>query len=403
MQGAGVQSLSGVRTASLLQRARGVVDVVESEAAAGESQGRLTDKAVAALEASGLFGLLVPESLGGLDVGAVDAVQVWEMVSEASGGAGWVLMACCSGSGAVASLLPDAGAQSIFADHVPIIGGQGAPRGRAVPEGDGYRLSGRWGYGSGTLHAEYVLSSAMVADHDGGPPEMRAFVVPSGQVSFEGNWDVIGLRATGSVDYAITDVFVPAEFTTPLHGALPKRGKGLFRAGIEGTTPFGHSAFALGVGRRILREIADLATSSEGQTSRLADGAGEIFQEGYGTAEGKLRAGRAFIYEMCEDVDATIARGDPVSTRQISLIRLALNTATQAALDVADFAYSAAGGVALRDGVLQRNIRDMMAAGQHRIVSSFMLRESARDLLGMAEGKVWSGGRLVDPAGRTLN
>jgi alkylation response protein AidB-like acyl-CoA dehydrogenase len=387
----------------LLLRAKSVLDVVDAEAAESETSGRLTERSVAALEASGLFGLLVPESLGGLDASAVEAVQVWEMVCEAAGGAGWVLMACCAGSGAVGGLLPEAGVRTIFADHVPIIGGQGAPRGKAVPEGNGYRLSGRWGYGSGTLHAEYILSSAMVAGQGGAPPEMRAFVVPSSQVSFEGNWDVIGLGATGSVDYSISDVFVPSEFTTPLHGVLPHRGRGLFRAGIEGTTPFGHSAFAMGVGRRILKEIAELATSQEGQTSRLADGAGDIFQQDYGTVEAKLRAGKAFVFEMCEEVDATIARGDELSTRQISLIRLALNNVTEAALDVAQFAYRAAGGVSLRDGVLQRNIRDMMAAGQHRIVSSSMLRECSRDLLGLADGKIWSGGRLVDPRPRTLN
>jgi alkylation response protein AidB-like acyl-CoA dehydrogenase len=237
----------------------------------------------------------------------------------------------------------------------------------------------------------------MVVEEEGAPPHAVGFIVPSTEVEFIGNWDVIGLRSTGSVDYRLKDVFVPTEYTFALTSFEPLRGNGLFRASVEGATPFGHSAFAIGVGRRILTEIAALATASDGRTSGLAEGAGDIFQEGYGTVEGRLRAGRAFVYEIAQEVDATIARGDIVSTREISLTRLALNSVTEAANDVAMFAYRAAGGVALRDGVLQRNIRDMMAATQHRIVSSFMLRECARDLLGLAPGKVWSGGRLVDP------
>ena len=381
----------------LIERVRGILDVVGRDAAVSEAAGRLTDETIAALRSCNLFGLLVPKALGGWDLGAREALRIWELVSEADGGAGWVLMATCTGSGAVGALLPDVAAQKVFEGRVPIIGGQGAPRGKGRRDGDGYRVSGKWGYGSGALHADYVLSSAMFIDEDGAAPHARGFIVPASEVRFEGNWDVIGLRSTGSVDYSLKDVFVPAEYTFTLTSFSPLRGNGLFRASVEGATPFGHSAFAMGVGRRILTEIAALANAADGRTSGLADGAGEIFQEGYGTVEGKLRAGRALVFEVAEEVDDTIARGDVVSTRQISLVRLALNNVTLAAHDAARFAYRAAGGVALRDGVLQRNIRDMLAATQHRIVSSFMLRESARDLLGMAPGKVWNGGRLVDP------
>jgi alkylation response protein AidB-like acyl-CoA dehydrogenase len=306
-------------------------------------------------------------------------------------------MACCSGTGAVTSFLPDAGLDIVCGDGMPIVGGQGAPRGRATPESDGYRLTGLWGYGSGTLHSDYVLSSAMVMSDDGSPPKPRAFVVPAEQIEFRGNWDVLGLRATGSVDYAINNAYVPKELTFQLDVYAPLRGGGLMASGVAGSTPFGHSAFAIGVGRRILTEIRALANSAGGRPSALADGVGEGFEERYGVAEGRLRAGRALIYEVCEEFDATIAKGDPISTRQITLIRLALNTATEAALQVAEFGFRTAGGVSLRSGALQASIRNMWAGGQHRIVSTYMLRECARELLGRTDGKVWGGGGLVDP------
>jgi alkylation response protein AidB-like acyl-CoA dehydrogenase len=299
-----------------------------------------------------------------------------------------------------AALLPDAGAQAVFGQRIAIIGGQGAPRGRGKVDGDGYRVRGTWGYGSGTLHADYVMSSAMVVNEDGSPGGVRTFVVPASQVTFDGNWDVVGLRATGSVDYSLEDVYVPAEFVLNLESLVPLRGGGLVRTGVVGATPLGHAGFALGIGRRILTEIAALANSADGKPSPLAEGGGDIFHDGYGSVEGKLRAARAFLYEAAADVDATIAKGDPPTVRHITLIRLALNNATTAAADAAAFAYRAAGGVALRQGVLQRCIRDMMAASQHKIVSSFMLRECAKELLGLAKGKIWTtggGGRLGDP------
>jgi indole-3-acetate monooxygenase len=381
-------------------RDSGILDVISAEAPLGEAQGRLTTKAVTALNSLDLFGLLVPKCFGGYEFGAVDALRIWEMVSEADGSAGWVLMACAAGSGVCAAFLPDAGAQAVFGDRIAIIGGQGSPRGRAVRHGDGYRVSGTWGYGSGTLHSDYVMSSAKIINDDGSTGGFRTFLVPPHDVRFDGSWDVIGLRATGSVDYSLDDVYVSPDFTLNLESLEPLRGNGLLRTGVVGTTPLGHSGFALGIGRRILTELANLANSADGKPSALADGAGELFQDGYGSVEGKLRAARALLYEVGADIDGTIAKGDPIAVRQITLIRLALNNATSAAAEAAALAYRTAGGVALRQGVLQRCIRDMMAASQHRIVSNYMLRECARELLGLAKGKIWTtggGGSLGDP------
>jgi len=388
-------------TAALAERVDGILDAINEEGPIGEIEGRLTVRALSAINSLGLFGLLSPKCFGGWEAGAVDAVRTWEKVCEADGSIGWVLMACCSGTGAISSFLPDDAAKLACGNGLPIVGGQGAPRGRAIRDRDGYRLTGLWGYGSGILHSDYVLSSAMIVSDDGTSPQPRAFVVPSDQIEFRGNWDVLGLRATGSVDYAINDVFVPREFTFQLDVHAPLRGGGLIMSGVAGSTPFGHSAFALGVGRRILTEIAALANSSGGRPSALADGVGEGFQEGYGLAEGRLRAGRAFIYEVCEEFDDAIEKGNPISTRQITTIRLALNEVTQAALAIADFAFHTAGGVALRSGTLQGCIRNMWAGGQHRIVSKYMLRECARELLGLADGKVWGGGGLVNAPNAT--
>jgi hypothetical protein len=95
----------------------------------------------------------------------------------------------------------------------------------------------------------------------------------------------------------------------------------------------------------------------------------------------------------------TIRRGDPIAMRQISLMRLALNHVTTAAAEICTFAYRTGGGVALRNGILQRCFRDMMAGTQHRIVSTHMLRECSRELLGLAEGKLWTSAGLVNDAG----
>jgi indole-3-acetate monooxygenase len=387
------------QTDSPIDRARSVLDVITAEATRSETIGRLTDEAFTALHAAGLFGLLIPRCFGGLEAGAVEALETLEMLCAADGSTGWIVMACNVGTGTAATYLPDAGAKAVFGKHIPVIAGQGAPRGRAVADGDGYRLSGQWSYGSGLLHAEYLHTGGMLFEN-GKPSRALTFIVPVKQVNFLGNWDVVGLRATGSVDYALDNVYVPKDFTHSPNTLEPLRGSNVYRMGIVGLTPLGHGAFALGVARRILNELVLLAKSAEGRPTPVADGVmGEGFLEGYGIAEAKLRAGRAFLYEVYGDAEMTIRRGDPIAMRQISLMRLALNHVTTAAAEICTFAYRTGGGVALRNGILQRCFRDMMAGTQHRIVSTHMLRECSRELLGLAEGKLWTSAGLVNDAG----
>src|SRR5579872_7257115 len=105
----------------LVDRVRTILDVISAEAPFGEAAGRLTDTAMAALNSLRLFGLLVPRCFGGYEAGATEALRVWELVSEADGSAGWVLMAAGAGSGVCAAFLPDAGAEAVFGKRIAII------------------------------------------------------------------------------------------------------------------------------------------------------------------------------------------------------------------------------------------------------------------------------------------
>jgi alkylation response protein AidB-like acyl-CoA dehydrogenase len=382
---------------TLLERARGILGIIADEAPRSEAQGRLTEATVSALEGAGLFRLLAPKCYGGFEAGAVEALEVLELLCQTDGSAGWVAMACNVVTATTATFLPDSSADAMFGKHFSLVAGQGAPRGKAIVEGDGYRVTGKWSYGSGVLHSDYLHTGARVYDK-GEPREAITCIVPVKQATLLGNWDVIGLRATGSVDYSLENVFVPREFTHSPDTLIPLRGNNLFRIGIVGMSPLAHGSFALGVARHILDELVALATASDGRPAPLVNGAeGENFQDNYGAAEAKLRAGRAFLYDVYHDAEATLKKGDPISVRQISLMRMALVHVTAMAAEVCTFAYHSGGGVALRNTTLQRCFRDMMAGAQHRITSPYMLRECTREVLGMAKGKIWTSYGLVDP------
>ena len=385
----------------LLEKARAISGVLEEEAQESDALGALTDRSIAALRSGDFFALMVPECLGGVEASPVAAMKIVETLSHANGSAGWVVMAIGLATGTAAAFLDNSAIEEIFAgDAVPIIAGHGGANGTAIVEGNGFRLKGSWRYGSGIKHATFIHSGAVILENGAprcgpdGNPEIRIFVTPRRDVVFADGWNVLGLRATGSIDYTMTDVFVPEEFTPPPGLLQPKRGGPLYLIGLLGVAFIGHTGFALGVGRRALEEIAAYAREQSGPTGRLRDS--ESFREQYGTAEAQYRAARALVYETWADIEASISSWKVMSTRQMTLARLCLSHVTSTVADICNFAYRTGGGVALREGPLQRCFRDIHAGTQHLHAHPLIMRECGRELAGLAAGQVWGRFGLVD-------
>jgi alkylation response protein AidB-like acyl-CoA dehydrogenase len=390
------------RARATLDGARRIDSILRKNAIANERMGALSEEVVDALHEGGFFGIWVPKALQGAEMGPIESIEIIEQLSSADASTGWVTFASALAIGTGAAYLGETAVREIFrGERFPVIAGQGIPNGRAEVAEGGYILSGSWSYGSGIKHADYIHTGAIVYENGsprmgkgGTEPEGRIFVVPRDKFTYGDNWDVIGLRGTGSIDYIMQPAFVPAEFTHVNHEKRPQRGGALYSLGIIGLATLGHGAFALGVGRRMLDEIAALAQTKSGPAGTLRES--ETFHLEYARAEAKCRAARAFMFEVWNDIERSINRGDPASTRQITLARLALNNATWSIHEVCLFAYKAGGGIALRQGTIQRLFRDMSAAAQHVTSSLPVLRDCGRELAGMVKGKEWGFIGLVD-------
>jgi alkylation response protein AidB-like acyl-CoA dehydrogenase len=383
-------------------RVRQLLPLIERLAPVNERQGALDAELISALHAVGAFGMWVPRTHGGLELSPTRSLDLIEEVAYADGSTAWVLMAASLSTGTGAAFLERDIVDRYFAgSRFSIIAGQGGPMGRAVACPGGYSLSGHWTYGSGIKHADYLHTGALVFEADGTPrmdarggQEMRIFVAPIGQFELIDNWDVMGLRATGSIDYRTDGVFVPEGATHLTDCNEPRQGGILFTLGIRGLSSLGHTGFTLGLGRRILDEVAIIAQSKANRLGRLGDN--PSFLEKYGDAEAKLRAARALARETWVDVEATLDRGEALSTRQWTLVRLALNHVTWTTAEIANTAFYAAGGNALRAGTLQRCFRDMHGATQHLTSSLSVLQDCGRELSGVLPGARWGFTRLLD-------
>jgi len=380
-------------TIDLTERARAVALIADQHAEFGDAQGRLAEPVVDAIHREGLLGMWVPKSVpGGAELDPVSSLQVIENLAYGDPSAGWVLMAAALAVGTGAAFLSDAAVSELFGkSRLPVIAGQGTRPGTAVPKDDGFMLSGAWSFASGIKHGTHIHTLGVIE----GTGEARIFVLPVEKATLIENWDVLGLRATGSIDYRIDNVFVPEGYTHPALIQVPKRGGGLYSIGVIGFAIMCHSAWACGIGRRVLDELTRNVRSKMGRSGTLATS--QAFHQQYAKAEGTYRAARALVYEAWGDVRNTLERGESLSTRQHTLIRLAMAHVTWSAHEVSMFAYASAGTVALRSGTLQRLFRDMHAGIQHVTSSPPVFQAIGRDLAGLAPNGEWKFLDLVGP------
>jgi indole-3-acetate monooxygenase len=368
--------------------ARSLSPLVEQEAASAERAGTLPHSLIDAFRGSGLFALQIPRALGGFEADAETSLAVYEEVCRADGSAGWTLLANASTSAFATTYTSDDAVKAMFAGGIPTHAGQFSPRGRAVAQGNGYTVSGRYSFGSGSGHADWIGGGALEVV-DGQPrmlapgrPAIRVFFVPRDRVEFAGNWDVIGLVGTGSYDYIVPEQIVDGGFTFDLLGDQPLRGGPIYRLGVLGLALIGHAGFALGVGRRAIEEVTLIARTKQrmGAASRIGDR--ERFQFELGRFDAALRSARSFVYDCFGEAQVVLERGDDIAPADFLRLRQATTYATHVAVDVARFAYSFAGTDPIRTpSALGRCFRDIHAASQHLVVDDVTLVLAGQSLV----------------------
>jgi alkylation response protein AidB-like acyl-CoA dehydrogenase len=376
-----------------------LIPLIEAEAEASERAQHQSDKVIAALRDAGLYSMLLPKALGGGELDFVDAMRIVERLAWADGSAGWCAMVAGVMAASAGAFLSDAGAKIIYGKGPDVtLAGNGVPRGYARRVDGGYRIKGHWAYGSGITHAEWIHSGCFIVDGGGKPvlnpdgsPEIVLMHHPKDTILLKGNWDVLGLRGTGSFDYVQNgeEVFVPEATTYSFDAETPRRGGTQYRIGLVGFTSWGHTSWALGVGRRALDEIARLARERSDVFGLLADSAS--FRKSFAEAEAKYRSARAFVYESWDSIAATSARGVAPTLEQIALLRLAMRHIHDVLSEITTMAHRYSRGVSLRSSKLQRAYRDAHAGTQHLLLADEIEFECARVLLGVTKpGARWT-------------
>ena len=388
------------------EKRRVLMDAVASVRAtleAGGPEAELTATlplaSVNALYDSGLLRLKLPQALGGAEADLVTQLDVREAVTRIDASAGWCLMIGAASLGGLGAFPPDEAIDEIFVDgNPPRVAGVFAPFGTAVPVDGGYRLNGRWPFGSGVRHSQWLSAGARVVTESGTPgatdeaghPSQIRFAMRTADVKIHDNWQVMGLRGTGSCDFSVEDLFVPRRFAWDVSSTEPRRGGPLYRLGRPGFVTNEHSAFALGVGRHALDAVTEVAVSkSRGYNSTNLLARRPALQRALGECDLRLRAARALNVEILEEAWQSVCQGQTPDPPLQAQMRSCATYTTEVAADVVSQAFRYGGGSALfLSSVLQQCLRDINAAAQHQMVSDVAYENHGQFLLGLPDARV---------------
>ena len=355
-----------------VERARQLAPLIEAAAERAERARALAPEVLDALHEAGLFRLLLPRRFGG---GELDPASYWRVIEAAAACDGSVAWCLGQGNGCAttAAYLDSAVADEIWGRDARAVLAWGPGKGEARIDGGGYRVSGHWSFASGGRHATWLGGYAAVIGTDGTPqrltdgsPDVRVMLFPAAQATMTDVWDVIGLRATGSDDFAVSDIFVAADHAfTRDHAGDRRIAAPLYRFTSTALYAIGFSAVALGLARPMLEAFKALAADKTPRLARqrLADSA--VVQSEVAQAEARLGAARAYLLSEIEGIWAAVVATGTVTVDQRMRIRLATTFGIHEAKRAADAAYELAGATAIfASRPFERRFRDLHTVTQ---------------------------------------
>lgn len=335
------------------------------------------------LREAGIYRALVAKRFGGDEVSPSEFLRMIEKISSVNAATGWV--ASFGFSAIYLSALPVATLEKMYANGPDVIFAGGIfPPQSAVPVDGGLKVNGRWAWGSGCTGADLIGVGIKV---EGGPATgglPRIAVMPASTVKIDrSNWNVNGMRGTGSHDMVVKDAVVPEEWTF-VRGGSSSLTEPLYQYPSMALAAQVLAVVALGAARGALDHLIEMAGGRTSITGApvLADRA--FVQTGIAKAEAAVRSAKAFFYEAADNAYETLCQGKELDDEARVMLRLSASHAAQAGADACLSVYQLAGTTGIyTDSSIGRRLQDALIVPQHAFLSEGTFMSAGRCILGI--------------------
>ncbi len=383
--------------ASAPERARALRQLLDAHGPEIDRRREVTPAVVDALVEQDLFRLLLPTSLGGQEIPLLAFCQTTEAIALADASVGWFVNQSNVSAASSAAAMPREAAAAIFdGPRTGLAWGARHNDSTCIRVDGGYRLTGTWSFASGSRHTKWIGAHSAVQNPDGTPhirygqQDDRSFLFLREQATIIDDWQVLGLRGTGSDSYSVRHLFVPDDHAPARDAPEERRETGpLYPIGSTLLYAVGFCGVTLGLARRMLETYTDLARTRHSKFSINAMADNNAVQREIGVLEARLSAARAFLHEaVCQAYDASAAGTLGMGERM--RLRLATTHGMNEATDVSIACYRGAGTVAIMDKApFERRFRDAMTASQHAQAMSGHLETVGRFIIGGGDEGRW--------------
>jgi alkylation response protein AidB-like acyl-CoA dehydrogenase len=355
-----------------LARLAAIAPIIEDNAEEADRTRRLPEPIVDALHDAGLYRMLLPAQFGGAELSPVVYLQVMEALASLDASTAWCI-GQANGCAMSAAYLDPAVSDRIWGQDPRAVLAWGPGPATAVVDGDGYRVTGNWAFASGGNHANWLGGHARIVDADGNPvlaqdgtAAERTFLLPAAEIEMTENWDVIGLRGTGSDSFSAKDYYVSHDYSISRDDPAERRcNTPLYQFPAMSLYAIAFSATALGIARATFDQFLELVGTKRPRLAKQVLRDNHLTQAEAAESFARLSAARAYLSNEVEDIWHEVRAENQVTIEQRMRIRLAATYAIHQAKSVVDTIYDAAGATAIfRTNGFERRFRDMHTVAQ---------------------------------------
>ena len=374
----------------VIARVTALVPLIRERAESSSQERRVVPEVVEALEEAGLFTLLVPRRLGGLEANLRTMMECVAEVGRGDGSTAWAvaLLNVCTW---FATTFSDQSQQDMFATPEAKACGIFSPPLTSERVEGGYLVSGRWSYASGSFAATWATLRIGVEGED---PRALA-LIPSSAWTIEPTWYVTGMKGSGSDTIVVQDHFVPdhriQRFADMVEGRFDTSHKDDEQNANMAFIPVAALVLVgaqLGLARHAMeRTLGTLPQKNVAYTCYTNARNSPTHQIGVAEAATRFDQAELLARRACADIDGAAARGEQLCRLTRARVRMDTGVIGELVKDGVDRLMTANGASSFADAnVMSRVWRDSEIAGRHALVMPELGKEAyGRMLLGADE------------------
>lgn len=386
-----------VRSEDVVTRARELAGSFLDRATKDPGARRISEATIADIRDGGLFRVLQARRNGGLETDLLTHLEVVSAVAEGCPSTAWVVGVAHAHSWLISHFGAEAQDDVYGSDPDTLVSGVLGPRGEGRPTDGGWLLSGLWPFGSGVERSQWVLLGARTVDEHGEAVDGQ-FLVPTADIDLADDWDVSGLKATGSCTMTANDVFVPHHRFLSMAAAVAGEAPGyalheghLHRSALTPVLTIALTGAAVGAGRAAITAFTEQIQGRAVTNSDRLQTEQATTQRRLAEASTLVHQGSLLLRSAAVTIDRHAVGGGLMPIEDRARIRMECAQGVRVCLRAAEMLYLATGGRGLRSSNrLAGLLGDLQAMNMHALLNL----ETAQELHGQVLLGLAPSGRL---------